>query len=199
MTFATKITLLRFFLIPVFALLLIYYASAPLEQRDSTLRIAAAIVFLIAAISDGVDGFLARRYNQGSRLGAMLDPLADKGLLLTALLLLSWKQMPEEWRLPLWFLILMISRDVVILIGCAILYLLTSKLEIKPSWIGKTATALQMVTLLAAMLRPSWMQPDAFIPFSAVVIVTALVTALSFILYVAHAIRKLNASGHPTV
>ncbi|MBX7157520.1 MAG: CDP-diacylglycerol--glycerol-3-phosphate 3-phosphatidyltransferase [Verrucomicrobiae bacterium] len=194
MTLATKITLLRFFLIPVFALLLIYYASPPLEQRDSTLRIAAAIVFLIAAISDGIDGFLARRFNQSSRLGALLDPLADKGLLLTALLLLSWKQMPEEWRLPLWFLILMISRDLMILLGCVILQLLTNNLEIKPSWFGKSATALQMITLLAAMLRPAWMQPNALIPFQALVIVTAVFTALSFILYVAHAIRKLEVA-----
>ena len=198
MTLATKITLLRFFLIPLFAFLFISYISTPLMERNETLRLGAAAVFLFAALSDWIDGLIARRLNQQSRLGAILDPLADKGLLLTAVILLSWTQVSNEWRLPLWFPILIISRDIMVFMACVVLYLLLGKLEIKPSGLGKVATALQMITLLIAMLRPPLMSANGFLPFSFIVILTGVITILSFVLYAFHTVRNLNASGHTT-
>lgn len=196
MTLATKITLVRFFLIPLFAYFFISYSSVPPTERNEAFRLTGAAVFLFAAISDWVDGWIARRFNQKSQLGSILDPLADKGLLLTALILLSWNQVSHEWRLPLWFPILIISRDIMVLIACAVLYLLLGKLEIKPNWFGKAATALQMITLLAAMLRPSIMLSHGVIPFIWLVSLTGIITIISFMLYAFHTIRKLNASGH---
>lgn len=192
MTLATKITLVRFFLIPLFAYFFISYSSVPLAERNEALRLTGVAVFLFAAISDWIDGWIARRFNQKSQLGSILDPLADKGLLLTALILLSWNQVSHEWRLPLWFPVLIISRDIMVLIACAVLYLLLGKLEIKPNWFGKAATALQMITLLAAMLRPSIMLSRGVIPFIWLVSLTGIITIISFMLYAFRTIRKLE-------
>ena len=88
MTWATRITILRLILVPVFVAFVITYGSDPHEE---IWRYAALLVFSIAAISDAVDGYLARHWNQSSALGALLDPVADKLLLLAALVSLSFK------------------------------------------------------------------------------------------------------------
>jgi len=104
-TTANKITLVRIAMIPVFVALAIYYGEsvrrgAPLEWQ----RFAAIIVFLLAAASDGLDGYVARHYNQRSRLGVILDPIADKGLLLSGIITLSitnWSQSdPDYGKFP---------------------------------------------------------------------------------------------------
>ena len=91
MTTANKITITRILLSPVFVLLAVYYGESVRNgaPRES-LRIAAILVFVAAALSDGIDGFIARRFNQRSRLGEVLDPIADKGLLVTAILTLTF-------------------------------------------------------------------------------------------------------------
>src|SRR3954447_15670519 len=107
-TTANKITVVRILMIPVFVTLAIYYGEsikrgAPLEWQ----RFAAIAVFLLAAVSDGLDGYVARRYNQRSSLGVILDPIADKGLLLSGIITLSltnWNQLePESGKFPAWF------------------------------------------------------------------------------------------------
>ena len=108
-------------------------------------RFAAIFLFLVAAASDGLDGYVARRYNQRSRLGVVLDPIADKGLLLAAIITLSFSNWTYEF--PLWFPVLVIARDAVILTGTALLHYLVGQVQVKPSWMGKTATALQMVAI----------------------------------------------------
>src|SRR5712672_2805966 len=135
-------------MIPVFVALAIYYGEsvrrgAPLEWQ----RFAAIIVFLLAAASDGLDGYVARRYNQRSRLGVILDPIADKGLLLSGIITLSisnWSESdPDYGKFPIWFPVLVITRDVVILVGAGVLQLLVGRLRVKPHWTGKIATVLQ--------------------------------------------------------
>jgi phosphatidylglycerophosphate synthase len=121
-------------------------AGAPLEWQ----RFAAIIVFLLAAASDGLDGYVARRYKQRSALGAILDPIADKGLLLSGIITLSitnWSQSdPNYGKFPVWFPVLVITRDAVILVGAAILhYFIGNKMKVKPSWTGKVATGLSDV------------------------------------------------------
>jgi cardiolipin synthase (CMP-forming) len=152
MTFATQLTVLRILLIPVFVLFAVYYgesvkAGAPQEW----LRWCAVGVFVLASITDAVDGQVARRYGQVSKVGAILDPIADKGLLLTAIITLS----VSDWRYPLptWFPVLVIARDAVIVVGYVVMRLMQDHLEVKPSWTGKTATALLMITLAWAMLQ----------------------------------------------
>src|SRR5438445_516238 len=147
MTTANKITLIRIAMIPVFVALAIYYGEsiqrgAPLEWQ----RFAAIIVFLLAAVSDGLDGYVARRYNQRSRLGVVLDPIADKGLLLSGIITLSVSNWAYEF--PAWFPVLVVARDAVIVIGTLTLHFLNGSVHVRPSWMGKTATALQMVAIV---------------------------------------------------
>lgn len=195
MTTANKITIVRILLIPVFVTMAIYYGQSvargePLEWQ----RFAAIIIFLVAAVSDGLDGYVARRYNQRSALGVILDPIADKGLLLAAIITLSisnWSELnPESGRLPAWFPVLVITRDAVILVGSAVLQLLNGKVHVRPSWTGKVATFLQMAALAWVMLQLH------FLPLIYVVVAAGLFTSVSGIIYVMDGIRQLQAEGH---
>src|SRR5437762_11362127 len=102
MTTTNKITLIRIAMIPVFVTMAIYYGQSiqrgqPLEWQ----RFTAIAIFLLASTSDGLDGYVARRYNQRSRLGVVLDPIADKGLLLSGIITLSisnWEIDPHQGR-----------------------------------------------------------------------------------------------------
>lgn len=187
MTLPNQITIARILLIPVFVMLAIYYGrSAAAGHPDETLRIATIIVFLTAALSDGIDGWLARRFRLKSALGALLDPIADKGLMLAAIITLSVTKWPYE--LPLWYPVLVISRDILIVTGCGVLRILNDHLEVKPSLMGKTSTFLQMAAVAVVMLQWKWCDP--------VVWVSGAVTLLSGAGYIAQGIRLLQAGGH---
>src|SRR3979411_1041930 len=158
MTTANNIPVVRIRMIPVFVTLAIYYGESiqrgePLEW----LRYAAITVFLLAAISDGLDGYVARRYNQRSSLGGILDPIADKGLLLSGIITLSiskWSQVdPHYGKFPAWFPVLVITRDVVIVSGSLLLHVLNGTVRVRPSWTGKVATVLQMAAIAWVMLQ----------------------------------------------
>src|SRR6476661_7483097 len=128
MTTANKITVVRILMIPVFVTLAIYYGESIQEGHPQDwMRFTAITVFLLAAVSDGLDGFVARRYNQRSTLGAILDPIADKGLLLSGIITLSltnWSEFePGSGKFPAWFPVLVISRDAILLVGTLVLYL----------------------------------------------------------------------------
>jgi CDP-diacylglycerol--glycerol-3-phosphate 3-phosphatidyltransferase len=195
MTTANKITVVRILMIPAFVTMAIYYGesikrSDPLEWQ----RFAAIIIFILAAVSDGLDGYVARRYNQRSKLGVYLDPIADKGLLLSGIITLSisnWSQSdPEYGSFPVWFPVLVISRDAVILVGTMILYLLNGKVHVKPNWTGKIATVLQMIAIGWVMLQLR------FIPLLYVVVAAGVFTLISGIVYVTDGVRQLQAEGH---
>jgi CDP-diacylglycerol--glycerol-3-phosphate 3-phosphatidyltransferase len=195
MTTANKITVVRILMIPAFVTMAIYYGesikrSDPLEWQ----RFAAIIIFILAAVSDGLDGYVARRYNQRSKLGVYLDPIADKGLLLSGIITLSisnWSQSdPEYGSFPVWFPVLVISRDAVILVGTMILYLLNGKVHVKPNWTGKIATVLQMIAIGWVMLQ------FRFIPLLYVVAAAGVFTLISGIVYVTDGVRQLQAEGH---
>ena len=152
MTLANQITLVRILLIPVFVVFAVYYSASVREGvPEEWLRWCAVGVFVIAAVSDGLDGWIARRFNQRSALGVVLDPIADKGLLLTAIITLSL--FPWTVGLPLWFPVLVIARDIVILVGCGLLKFFTGHIEVRPSMLGKVATALQMATVAWVLLQ----------------------------------------------
>jgi len=195
MTTANKITVVRILMIPAFVTMAIYYGESikrgtPLEWQ----RYTAIIIFILAAVSDGLDGYVARRYNQRSTLGVYLDPIADKGLLLSGIITLSisnWSEStPEYGRFPAWFPVLVISRDAVILVGTMILYLLNGKVHVKPNWTGKVATVLQMVAIGWVMLQLR------FIPLLYVVAAAGVFTLISGIVYVTDGVRQLQAEGH---
>jgi len=155
MTFASKITLTRLLLVPVFVVLALYYGRSIKEGHPvEWLRIAALVVFVTASASDALDGFIARHFNQRSAFGAMIDPIADKTLLLTGITTLSlidWGS--EGWRIPLWFTALVIVRDCVILGGLGILWYCKVPVKIAPHWSSKVCTFAQMVALAWVMLR----------------------------------------------
>jgi CDP-diacylglycerol--glycerol-3-phosphate 3-phosphatidyltransferase len=203
MTFANKITVARIGLIPVFVGFAIYYGlSVGAGHPEEWLRWAALGVFALAAASDGLDGYVARRYNQRTELGAILDPIADKGLLLAAILTLSF----SNWRyaLPVWFGVLVVARDLIVMTGAVVLVLLQGRVAVRPTWSGKAATALQMTALLAVMLQPeALLEPlrfqDTTLPWVGLdlpVFLAALFTAASGIGYSAVAIGQIHQAGH---
>jgi cardiolipin synthase len=152
MTLANKITITRILLIPVFVLFAVYYGrSVEQGQPEEWQRWTAIIVFIVASVTDCLDGWVARHWNGYSKLGAVLDPIADKGLLLSAIITLSLSKW--TYAFPLWFPVLVIARDAVVLTGCALVKYFNGHLEVHPSWTGKTTTALQMVAIAWVMLQ----------------------------------------------
>lgn len=135
MTIPNLITAIRIVLAPVFVIYLI----------NSQLK-AALVVFLICAVSDGLDGALARVFNQKSKLGAYMDPLADKLVLVAAFVALSIIGI-----LPPWLAVTVIARDMIILLGIVVLFLNRLEVIIKPSFLGKTTTWAQFVTVLIVL------------------------------------------------
>lgn len=152
LTLANKITLFRIFLVPVFVMIACYYGQSVNEgDPKEWLRYTAFAVFLVASLSDGIDGLIARKFNQISKLGVILDPIADKGLLLAALITLAVANW--EYGLPIWFVVLVIARDVVVVAGCALLHMINGQVDIKASVTGKISTLLQMIAISWTMLQ----------------------------------------------
>ncbi|WP_456434527.1 CDP-alcohol phosphatidyltransferase family protein [Thermosulfuriphilus sp.] len=135
MNIPNLITLLRILLVPVFVIFLLR------GYREEALG-----VFVAAGISDGLDGLLARSLKQQTILGAVLDPLADKLLLST-----SYVTLAVTGFLPDWLAVLVISRDVLIMLGVVIIFIFRSQVEIKPSLISKATTCLQIATVALAL------------------------------------------------
>ncbi|MEY3394900.1 MAG: Phosphatidylglycerophosphate synthase [Verrucomicrobiota bacterium] len=161
MTLATKITVLRLFLVPVFTVLAIAYSlKLTWTENPETLRWAAFTVFNVAALSDWLDGWLARNCNQSSELGAFLDPIADKLLVFSAIIVLTFfKWDGNGWSIPIWFAALVVFRDCMILIGIKILYARRLKVKIKPHWSGKACTLSLFIVIGWVMLKAIPLSP----------------------------------------
>jgi cardiolipin synthase len=141
LTAANQLTLLRMLLIPAFVILVLYgYLGWALA------------VFVTAGVTDGLDGIIARRSGQRTTLGAWLDPMADKLLLVTTYVVLALPNLDLANRLPVWLTVCIISRDVVIILTVAIVNLAIGRRTFRPSVFGKIATATYIVTAVAAML-----------------------------------------------
>lgn len=195
MTTANKITVIRILMIPVFVTLAIYYGESIQEgSPQDWMRFTAIAVFLLAALSDGLDGYVARRYHQRSSLGVILDPIADKGLLLSGIITLSisnWSQVdPHYGKFPAWFPVLVITRDVVIVTGSLLLHVLNGKVRVRPSWTGKVATVLQMAAIAWVMLQMR------IPPLIYIVVAAGFFTLVSGIIYFRNGLRQLSAEGH---
>jgi cardiolipin synthase len=139
-TVANQLTLLRMLLIPLFVILVVYGQLG-----------WALIVFGTAGLTDGLDGIIARRTGQPSSLGAWLDPMADKLLLVSAFIVLTVPGLDLANRLPVWLTVLVISRDVGIVLTVAIVNLAIGRRTFRPSMLGKVATAIYILTAVAAM------------------------------------------------
>lgn len=203
MTTANKITIARILLIPLFVMMAIYYGrSVEHKHPQEWQRYLAISIFILAAASDGLDGWVARRFNQRSALGVVLDPIADKGLLLAGIITLSVSNW--TYQFPLWFPVLVISRDIVILVGTVILHFLIGKVHVKPSWMGKVATALQMVAIACVMLQLNFFHTTFILAGQSVdldfldipVTLAGFFTLISGIGYMLNGVRQLQAGGH---
>jgi cardiolipin synthase len=148
-TVPNMLTIFRMVLIPVFVTLLFY-------QRF----ILALAVFVVAGVTDGLDGLLARRFDQRSTLGTVLDPIADKLMLVTAFVVLSMRSvfpqpLPSHLPVPFWVTVAVISRDVFIVVGAAAINIMTGFRGFRPSWLGKVNTGVQIISIAAIMFAAS--------------------------------------------
>jgi len=148
-TVPNMLTVFRMVLIPVFVTLLFY-------QRF----LSALTVFIIAGLTDGLDGLLARRFSQQSQLGTVLDPVADKLMLVTAFVVLSMRSvfpqpLPSHLPVPFWVTVAVISRDVFIIVGAAAINIMTGFRGFRPSWLGKLNTTVQIGGVAAIMFAAS--------------------------------------------
>jgi CDP-diacylglycerol--glycerol-3-phosphate 3-phosphatidyltransferase len=198
MTTANKITIARILMIPLFVLMAIYYG----RDKEAWQRWCAVALFVTAAASDGIDGYIARRHNQRSQLGVVLDPLADKGLLLAGIITLTFSNWNYEF--PLWFPVLVIARDIIVVTGAMALQFLNGSVRVRPSWTGKVATVLQMIAIGLVMLQWDAFGRDVSIGGHSVhvsfldlpVVLAGLFTAVSGFGYVVDGIAQLHAKGH---
>jgi cardiolipin synthase len=136
-------------LVPVFVSLLFY-------QRF----ILALGVFVLAGVTDGLDGLLARRFDQRSQLGTILDPIADKLMLVTSFVVLSMRSvfpqpLPPHLPVPFWVTVAVISRDVFIVVGAAAINIVTGFRGFRPSFLGKVNTAVQIFAIAAIIFAAS--------------------------------------------
>ncbi len=198
MTTANKITLIRIALIPVFVGFAIYYGMGCQGGRaQEWQRWAAVGAFAVAAVSDGLDGYIARRFNQRTELGVILDPIADKALLLSGIMTLSFCGWP--FRLPVWFAVVVVGRDVMVMLGALVLILLQGRAAVRTTWTGKTATAMQMVLLGLVMLQPvflSWRVVGGWEALDVCVWLVAFFTAVSGFGYSGRVMGQLHSTGH---
>jgi CDP-diacylglycerol--glycerol-3-phosphate 3-phosphatidyltransferase len=186
MTTANKVTILRILLIPFFVVMVLYYVRTGNEVH----RWLGILSFGFAAVCDGVDGYIARRFNQRSELGAVLDPLADKLLLVSGIVLLSFDHQPRLVTVPLWFTGTIIGRDILLLVGLVVIQFMVGKVKVHPRVVGKIATVLQMVVVLWVLLKWSERWLDVW------TLTAAITTGISGLLYVYDGSRQLSA--HPT-
>jgi cardiolipin synthase len=140
LTAANQLTILRMLLIPAFVILLLYGHTG-----------WALVTFLAAGLTDLLDGLIARATGQKTTLGAWLDPMADKLLLVTMFVMLTLPNIGSANRLPLWFTVLVISRDVAIVLTVAVVNLAVGPRTFRPSLFGKIATATYILTGVVAL------------------------------------------------
>ncbi len=179
MGLANWLTVLRIVLIPLFVLLLLY-------KRPGL----ALVVFASAALTDLLDGYVARRRGSQTRLGAFLDPMADKLLLTAAFVTLTHLRV-----LPAWITVVVISRDVILMMGALLIHMLGGRIYPRPTWAGKAATFFQILAVLAGMMaryfRP-W-GPNALV-LSSFVWLAAIFTIVSGLQYLVQGMRYLSAT-----
>lgn len=141
MNWANRVTIFRILLVPVFVTSILYY----------NLGLAIA-VFMTAAATDALDGYLARSRGEKTRLGAILDPIADKMLLVSAFISLSMVSgLPDHLRMPVYVPMVVISRDVIILLGAVVIYMNNGSIEVRPTGISKVTTFFQMLTIVSVL------------------------------------------------
>ena len=179
LTVATQLTLLRMLLIPALVILVLYGLNG-----------WALVVFIGAGVTDALDGILARWWGQRTTLGALLDPMADKLLLISTFVVLTSPGLDLPNRLPLWLTVLVISRDVIIVVTVAIVNLSIGRRTFQPTLLGKLATLVYILTA-AVTLYFNWLGRPSLVVDTAIY-AALIITLASGLHYIAHAARVLN-------
>lgn len=174
MGLANWLTVLRILLIPVFITLLVYKQRGP-----------ALAVFLAAALTDLLDGYVARHRGSQSRLGAFLDPMADKLLLMSSFVTLTWLKV-----LPFWIAAVVISRDLILVIGALAIHMAGGRITPRPTRAGKLATFFQIGTVFFGVVTPFYRWPAGL---KGVIWLAATFTILSGLQYIVQGMGFLNA------
>jgi cardiolipin synthase (CMP-forming) len=169
------ITLARILLVPV-----VVWAIASSEMR------LAFVLFLVAGISDAVDGFLAKRFGMTTELGAYLDPLADKTMLVSIYVTLA-----IVGEIPLWLVILVTSRDIMIVSAVILSWLVDKPVKLKPLAVSKLNTVAQILLALVVLAARAFAF-NAELPISGLMALVAVLTSLSVVFYVAEWVRHMN-------
>lgn len=180
LTYANQLTILRMIFIPCFVLFLIY--------DHSTLAI---LIFILAGITDGLDGLLARMFHQKTALGSLLDPIADKLLLTAAFVTLTVPSVPVAYHIPAWLTVTAISRDLIIAVAALIIHLQTGYTKFPPSFLGKCTTALQLI--MVAFVLGANLTPRVLPILDALVLATLLVTVASGLHYAYRSVRLIES------
>jgi len=181
LTVANQLTLIRMLLVPAFAILVVYGQLG-----------WALTVFVTAGVTDALDGLIARRAGQKTSLGAWLDPMADKLLLLTTFIVLTLPDLGLANRLPVWLTLLVIFRDVGIVLTVTVVNLAIGRLTFRPSIFGKIATATYIVTAVLAMLFNYLGYHSVLVDLA--VFASLTITIVSALHYIWHAQRIIDAA-----
>jgi CDP-diacylglycerol--glycerol-3-phosphate 3-phosphatidyltransferase len=189
LTLANRITIVRILATPIFILVTTYYISSVDRQPpDEWLRWLALVLFLVTALTDALDGYVARSRNERTRVGTVLDPLADKALLLSGLLLLSgpWGRAAFMPHIPAWYVLLVVSRDVLLIAGSSLIQAVVGHVHVQPRLAGKFSTVFQMSLIIVVL-------GGGPVPlFRGLLAAAALFTLLSSIQYLVDGVRQLE-------
>ena len=147
MNIANKISTFRILSVPFFIACLLFYTPEKMYLRD-----LALVIFILGVISDGLDGYIARKAKMQSKAGLILDPLGDKLLLMSAFIFLS-PICRLDLKFPLWVSFIMISRDLIIIMGAVVIYMVKQNLDVHPTKWGKLTTTFQMLSVICVLLQ----------------------------------------------
>jgi cardiolipin synthase len=193
-TLPNLLTMFRMALIPVFVSLLFYRKFE-----------WALFVFVLAGVTDGLDGLLARRLNQGSQLGTILDPIADKLLLVTSFIVLSMpaispQPVPRHFPVPFWVTAAVISRDVFIVVGAAAINIVTGFSGFRPSWLGKVNTTVQILGIAAVLIAAAYPTLNGYLPSVYTIVFSfAIISGVHYIFFASRLLREdaRNSTAKP--
>ena len=175
-------------IIPVFVIALLDFSESGVEISWWT----AVIAFCVASISDGIDGYIARRFKQRSELGTFLDPMADKLLLLSGLIILSFSS-DHLPKLPVWMIGMVFGRDLFLLLGFFVITYWCGKMKIQPHFLSKCATVLQMFVVAWGVLGRKdqfGLETDLFFWWC---LLATICTGLTFLIYFPAGVAQLRA------
>ena len=197
MSWPNRITVLRLLFVPVF-ILLVLSAAESAAYRYAALGLAVAL-----GVCDAADGILARRTGAVTRIGSILDPLADKALMISAVVLLSLEGILStehpDLRLPYWVSVTIVSRDLFILVGTGIIFFLVGVFRALPSAVGKAATVVQFIMIVAMLASPDlvgWFPSATWYGLYGIWGATVLLGVISWLGYLRTGSKLLSAGGH---